>query len=65
MRLGMLFQQGALFSALTVKENIQVPMREYLDLPTSLMDELAHLKIGWWAWRRMRPTSIRPSSRAA
>ncbi|WHO71217.1 ABC transporter ATP-binding protein [Rhizobium sp. BT03] len=45
MRLGVLFQQGALFSSLTVKENIQVPMREYLDLPRSLMDELAHLKI--------------------
>ncbi|MBY5335831.1 ABC transporter ATP-binding protein [Rhizobium leguminosarum] len=45
MRLGVLFQQGALFSSLTVKENIQVPMREYLDLPTSLMDELAYLKI--------------------
>ncbi|MGM4909876.1 ABC transporter ATP-binding protein [Hyphomicrobiales bacterium] len=45
MRLGVLFQQGALFSSLTVKENIQVPMREYLDLPASLMDELAHLKI--------------------
>lgn len=45
MRLGVLFQQGALFSSLTVKENIQVPMREYLDLPMSLMDELAHLKI--------------------
>lgn len=45
MRLGVLFQQGALFSSLTVKENIQVPMREYLDLPVSMMDELAHLKI--------------------
>ena len=33
MRLGVLFQHGALFSALTVQENIQVPMREYLDLP--------------------------------
>jgi phospholipid/cholesterol/gamma-HCH transport system ATP-binding protein len=45
MRVGVLFQQGALFSSLTVKENIQVPMREYLDLPQALMDELAHLKI--------------------
>ena len=45
MRLGMLFQHGALFSALTVLENIQVPMREYLDLPTPLMNELARLKI--------------------
>lgn len=45
MRLGVLFQHGALFSALTVAENIQVPMREYLDLPKKLMDELAQLKI--------------------
>ena len=44
-RLGVLFQQGALFSSLTVKENIQLPMREYLSLPQSLMDELAYLKI--------------------
>lgn len=45
MRLGVLFQHGALFSALTVQENVQVPMREYLDLPKPLMDELALLKI--------------------
>jgi phospholipid/cholesterol/gamma-HCH transport system ATP-binding protein len=45
MRMGVLFQHGALFSSLTVQENIQVPMREYLDLPKALMDELAMLKI--------------------
>ncbi|MCO6052101.1 ABC transporter ATP-binding protein [Mesorhizobium sp. RP14(2022)] len=45
MRMGVLFQHGALFSALTVLENVQVPMREYLDLPKELMDELAMLKI--------------------
>lgn len=45
MRLGVLFQQGALFSSLTVLENIQVPMREYLDLPQAMMDDLARLKI--------------------
>lgn len=45
MRMGVLFQHGALFSALTVLENIQVPMREYLDLSPKLMDELARLKI--------------------
>jgi phospholipid/cholesterol/gamma-HCH transport system ATP-binding protein len=44
-RLGVLFQHGALFSALTVKENIQLPMREYLDLPQSLMDEIAYVKL--------------------
>lgn len=45
MRQGVLFQHGALFSALTVLENVQVPMREYTDLPRRLMDELAVLKI--------------------
>lgn len=45
MRLGVLFQHGALFSSLTVLENIQVPMREYLDLSQKLMDELALLKL--------------------
>ena len=44
-RLGVLFQHGALFSSLTVKENIQVPMREYFDLSPRLMDELARVRI--------------------
>ncbi|MDQ0395159.1 ABC transporter ATP-binding protein [Labrys monachus] len=44
-RWGVLFQQGALFSSLTVKQNIQVPMREYLTLSPRLLDELAMLKI--------------------
>jgi phospholipid/cholesterol/gamma-HCH transport system ATP-binding protein len=44
-RWGVLFQQGALFSALTVRQNIQVPMREYLNLSDRLLDELAMLKI--------------------
>jgi phospholipid/cholesterol/gamma-HCH transport system ATP-binding protein len=45
-RWGVLFQDGALFSSLTVLQNIQVPMREQLrDLPKSAMDELAFLKL--------------------
>jgi phospholipid/cholesterol/gamma-HCH transport system ATP-binding protein len=44
-RCGVLFQQGALFSGLTVLQNVQAPMREYLDLSQPLMDELARLKI--------------------
>jgi len=44
-RYGVLFQDGALFSSLTVAENIEVAMREYLDLPQTLMDELAALKV--------------------
>jgi phospholipid/cholesterol/gamma-HCH transport system ATP-binding protein len=44
-RWGVLFQQGALFSSLTVLQNIQAPMREHLDLSPRLRDELAMLKI--------------------
>ena len=44
-RFGVMFQQGALFSALTVKQNIQVPMREYLELSPDLLDELAMVKL--------------------
>ncbi|MEO1065749.1 MAG: ABC transporter ATP-binding protein [Pseudomonadota bacterium] len=44
-KLGVLFQHGALFSSLTVMQNIQVPMREYLSLDQKLMDELALMKM--------------------
>jgi phospholipid/cholesterol/gamma-HCH transport system ATP-binding protein len=44
-RWGVLFQQGALFSSLTVKENVQFPLREYLKLSQRLMDELALAKL--------------------
>lgn len=44
-RWGVLFQNGALFSGLTVKQNIQMPMRENRDLSPRLMDELAMLKL--------------------
>jgi phospholipid/cholesterol/gamma-HCH transport system ATP-binding protein len=44
-RWGVLFQHGALFSALTVAQNVAIPIREYLDLPESLIDALAKLKI--------------------
>jgi len=44
-RWGMLFQDGALFSSLTVAENIEVPLREHLSLPAKLRREVATLKI--------------------
>jgi phospholipid/cholesterol/gamma-HCH transport system ATP-binding protein len=44
-RFGVMFQQGALFSALTVKQNIQVPMREYLKLSPGLLDDMAMVKL--------------------
>jgi len=42
---GVLFQDGALFSSLTVAQNVQVPLREYYDLPLDVMDDLARSKI--------------------
>ena len=44
-RWGVLFQHGALFSSLTVRQNIQMPMREHLKMSERLMDEMAALKI--------------------
>lgn len=44
-RWGVLFQNGALFSSLSVAENVEAPMREHTDLPQGLMNELAGLKI--------------------
>ena len=43
--MGVLFQGGALFSSMTVRENIMVPLREHTDLPVPLMRELADMKI--------------------
>ncbi|MGE0232769.1 MAG: ABC transporter ATP-binding protein [Flavobacteriaceae bacterium] len=43
--MGVLFQHGALFSSLNVRQNVQAPMREHLDLSHELMDELADLKL--------------------
>src|SRR5690606_19825131 len=45
-RWGVLFQDGALFSSLTVAQNVQVPLKEMLRLPQELMREIAALKIG-------------------
>jgi phospholipid/cholesterol/gamma-HCH transport system ATP-binding protein len=44
-RWGVLFQQGALFSSLTVRQNVQFPMREYLKLSRRMMDEIAMAKL--------------------
>jgi phospholipid/cholesterol/gamma-HCH transport system ATP-binding protein len=44
-RWGILFQQGALFSSLTVRENVQFPMRENLEISQRLMDEMALAKL--------------------
>jgi len=42
---GILFQQGALFSSLTVRQNVQFPLRENLVLSDELLDEIANAKL--------------------
>lgn len=44
-RWGVMFQRGALFSSLTVKQNIQFQMREVLDISPRLCDEIAIAKL--------------------
>ncbi len=42
---GVMYQNGALFSALTVIENVEMPIREYVKLPDNVVRELAMLKL--------------------
>ncbi|MAN44887.1 MAG: ATP-binding cassette domain-containing protein [Alphaproteobacteria bacterium] len=44
-RWGVMFQDGALFSNLTVRENVMVPMKEHTNLSEQLSRELADMKI--------------------
>ncbi len=44
-RWGVLFQNGALFSSLTMLQNVQFPMREFLHLPEAMLDEIAATKL--------------------
>ncbi len=42
---GVLFQAGALYSSLTIEENISIKLREYSDLPAALIREIVQMKI--------------------
>ncbi|CFX62524.1 Uncharacterized ABC transporter ATP-binding protein HI_1087 [Candidatus Filomicrobium marinum] len=44
-RWGVLFQQGALFSSLSVRQNVQFPMREYLNLTPDMLNDIARVKL--------------------
>ena len=45
-RWGVLFQDGALFSSLTVAQNVQVPLKEHTELSQDIIDEITAIKIG-------------------
>ena len=44
-RTGNVFQQGALFSGQTVRDNLALPVRELTDLPVGVVDEMVALKL--------------------
>src|SRR5438874_196391 len=43
--IGVLFQQGALFSSLSVAQNVMLPMREHTDLPPQDQERIAAMKL--------------------
>jgi phospholipid/cholesterol/gamma-HCH transport system ATP-binding protein len=44
--IGVLFQQGALFSSMTVAQNVMVPLREYTNLSREEREKIAAMKLG-------------------
>ena len=44
--IGVLFQSGALFSSMTIKENIELPLQEYTDLDPAAIDTIIKMKLG-------------------
>lgn len=60
-RMGMLFQSGALFTDLTVFENVAFPLHEHTDLPESVIHALVLLKlqaVGLRGAREMMPSEL-------
>jgi len=43
--IGVLYQKGALWSSMTLAENVALPLREYTDLSSAQIDELVELKL--------------------
>jgi phospholipid/cholesterol/gamma-HCH transport system ATP-binding protein len=65
-RWGVLFQGAALFSTLTVTENVQLPIREYYGrIDQQLMDEIAPTSCHGRPARGCRAPNIPPNCRAA
>ena len=44
-RIGVMYQQGALFGSMTLLENVRLPLEEYTDLPDDAIDHLALMKL--------------------
>ncbi|HET7909119.1 MAG TPA: ATP-binding cassette domain-containing protein [Nitrospira sp.] len=44
-RIGVMYQQGALFGSMTLLENVRLPLEEYTDLPGDAIDRIALMKL--------------------
>jgi phospholipid/cholesterol/gamma-HCH transport system ATP-binding protein len=61
MRIGVMYQQGALFGSMTLLENVRLPLEEYTDLPDDAVDRIALMKlqlVGLGAAAHKRPDEI-------
>jgi phospholipid/cholesterol/gamma-HCH transport system ATP-binding protein len=60
-KMGMLFQHGALFTDLSVYENVAFPMREHTDFPESMIHDLVLMKlnaVGLRGAHKLKPTEL-------
>jgi phospholipid/cholesterol/gamma-HCH transport system ATP-binding protein len=62
-RFGMMFQDGALFSSLSVAQNVAVPLREHTRLAPDTIDALVALRLQQAARSRSSPRSSSSTSR--
>jgi phospholipid/cholesterol/gamma-HCH transport system ATP-binding protein len=44
-KIGVMYQQGALFGSMTLLENVRLPLEEYTDLPNDAIDRIALMKL--------------------
>lgn len=44
-KIGVMYQQGALFGSMTLQENVRLPLEEFTDLPSEAMDLVAVMKL--------------------
>ena len=65
-RFGVMYQQGALFSSMTLAENVAAPLKEHTNMSPHLIDEIVALKIAsGWDCQRIAQQNIRTSSAVA
>ena len=60
-RMGMMFQSGALFTDMTVFENVAFPLREHTDLPESMIRDIVIMKlqaVGLRGARKLMPAEL-------